>query len=139
MLNIRVHRTHVSGTYVRVSLIAALSRCSALTYSRLSTKLAVGPEPPADLLAASNDATTRRMTSSFRRLKSPRSLTDDSRPIAPQLRMNGLFITYERSRGKRLFTVKVAICRTAGASHLNLCSINGYAKSAAHSKKVRHT
>ena len=49
-------------------------------------------------------------SSSFRRPKSPRSLTDESRRIAPQLRMNGLSITYERSREKRLFALKIAIC-----------------------------
>ncbi len=76
---------------------------------RIAPDLGIWTGTASELLAMLNDAVGRRMSSSSRWPKSPWFLSNEIRRIAPQLRMNGISITTERNREKRLFTLKSTI------------------------------
>ena len=62
-----------------------------------------------ELLSLLTRGVSKRVASSSRWPKTPGHLTNELRRIAPQLRMHGISITYERNREKRLLTLKSTI------------------------------
>ena len=59
-----------------------------------------------DLLATLSERVGKKVASSAGWPKSPGWLTNELRRIAPQLRINGLYVTFERTGGKRLINVR---------------------------------
>jgi hypothetical protein len=59
-----------------------------------------------DLLAVLSERVGKKVTSSAGWPKSPGWLTNELRRIAPQLRINGLYVTFERIGSKRVIFVR---------------------------------
>ncbi len=58
-----------------------------------------------ELLALLARGVSKKTASSYRWPKSPERLTNEIRRISPQLRINGLSVTFERNRERRLITI----------------------------------
>ena len=63
-----------------------------------------------ELLSLLTKGVSKGVASSSRWPKSPWLLSNELRRIAPQLRMNGISVTYERNREKRLLTLRTTNC-----------------------------
>ncbi len=63
-----------------------------------------------ELLSLLTKGVSKGVASSSRWPKSPWLHSNELRRIAPQLRMNGISVTYERNREKRLLTLRTTNC-----------------------------
>ena len=96
------NRTESTATQLEDSLVASILRRNAY---RLDGWTGTASE----LLLLLTQGVGKRTASSSRWPKSPWLLSNELRRIAPQLRMHGISVTYERTREKRLLTLTCTI------------------------------
>jgi hypothetical protein len=101
LLDYNNNRTDASATQIEDSVLAsAMLERAPKTLNWWGTAT--------ELLKELGDQVGKKVTSSARWPKSPSMMTNELRRIAPQLRNNGVSVTFERSPGKRIICVRTA-------------------------------